>query len=233
MTEPPTAIGVVGAGTMGAGIAQLGCLAGFDTYLHDPFPEALERGGESVHRGLAKGAERERWTEEAAADAERRLMLAESLEELKGCGLVVEAAPERVELKRELFERLSEICADDAVLATNTSSILVSSLAGAAARPENVVGMHFFNPPPLMRLLEVIAAEQTGERALDVARAVGERMGKRVIVAARRARLPRQPLRAAVRRRGAAAAAGAAWRSRSRSTASAGSAAASAWARSS
>jgi 3-hydroxybutyryl-CoA dehydrogenase len=181
--ELPRALGVVGAGTMGAGIAQLGVLAGLDTYLHDPFPEALERGGERVHRGLAKGAERGRWSEEEATEAETRLVLASSLEELSRCELVIEAAPERIELKRELFERLTEVCAPETVLATNTSSILVSSLAGAAARPENVVGMHFFNPPPLMKLLEVIAATQTGERALGVARAVGEAMGKRVIVA--------------------------------------------------
>jgi 3-hydroxybutyryl-CoA dehydrogenase len=182
--ELPRALGVVGAGTMGAGIAQLGCLAGIDTYLHDPFPEALERGGERVHRGLAMGAERGRWSEDEAAAAEARLVLAESLEELAGCDLVIEAAPERAELKRELFARISEVCAEDAVIGTNTSSILVSSLASAAARPENVVGMHFFNPPVLMRLLELIAAEQTGERALAVAQAVGEAMGKRTIVAA-------------------------------------------------
>jgi 3-hydroxybutyryl-CoA dehydrogenase len=179
----PRALGVVGAGTMGAGIAQLGVLAGLETYLHDPIPEALERGGERVHRGLAKGAERGRWSEAEATEAETRLVLAASLEELSQCELVIEAAPERIELKRELFDRLSEVCGPDAVLATNTSSILVSSLAGAAARPENVVGMHFFNPPPLMKLLEVIAATQTGERALAVARSVGEAMGKRVIVA--------------------------------------------------
>jgi 3-hydroxybutyryl-CoA dehydrogenase len=176
-------LGVVGAGTMGAGIAQLGVLAGLDTYLHDPFPEALERGGERVHRGLAKGAERGRWSEDQATEAEARLVLAGSLEELGECELVIEAAPERVDLKRELFERLSEVCGPDTVIGTNTSSILVSSLASAAARPESVVGMHFFNPPPLMKLLEVIAAPQTGERALDVAREVGEAMGKRVIVA--------------------------------------------------
>ena len=93
MTQLPRALGVVGAGTMGAGIAQLAVLAGFDTYLHDAFPEALERGGETVHRGLAKGAERERWSEEDAAAAERRLVLAEGLEELAACDLVVEAAP--------------------------------------------------------------------------------------------------------------------------------------------
>jgi 3-hydroxybutyryl-CoA dehydrogenase len=136
-----------------------------------------------VRSGLAKGAERGSWSEADARAAGELLQLSEGLEALADCELVIEAAPERPELKRELFERLSEICADDAVLASNTSSILVSSLAAAAARPENVVGMHFFNPPPLMKLLEVIAAAQTGERALGLARAVGEAMGKTVIVA--------------------------------------------------
>jgi 3-hydroxybutyryl-CoA dehydrogenase len=183
MSELPSRLGVVGAGTMGAGIAQLGCLAGMETLLHDPVAGALGRGAEGVRAGLAKGAERGRWSEEDARAAGERLRLSEELEELAECELVIEAAPERPELKRELFERLSEVCAEDTVLASNTSSILVSSLAAAAARPENVVGMHFFNPPPLMRLLEVIAAAQTGERALGMARAVGEAMGKTVIVA--------------------------------------------------
>jgi 3-hydroxybutyryl-CoA dehydrogenase len=183
VTTLPRVLGVVGAGTMGAGIAQLGCLAGIETYLHDPFPEALERGGERVHRGLARGVERERWSEQEAADAEACLVLAGSLEELAGCDLVIEAAPERIELKRELFERLSEVCGPETVIGTNTSSILVSSLASAAEHPENVVGMHFFNPPVAMKLLEVIAATRTGEPALDMARATGEAMGKRVIVA--------------------------------------------------
>ena len=107
-----------------------------------------------------------------------------SLEELAPCGIVIEAAPERLELKRELFARLSRVCGPDAVLATNTSSIPVTALASAAARPEQVVGMHFFNPPPLMGLLEVIRADQTGEAALRVAREVGEAMGKQVILAA-------------------------------------------------
>ena len=107
-----------------------------------------------------------------------------SLEELAACELVIEAAPERLELKRELFARLSRACGPDAVLATNTSSIPVTALASAAARPEQVVGMHFFNPPPLMGLLEVIRADQTGEAALRVACEVGEAMGKQVILAA-------------------------------------------------
>jgi 3-hydroxybutyryl-CoA dehydrogenase len=176
----PDTLGVVGAGTMGAGIAQLGAAAGMRTLLYDPVEEALERGSFAVRRGLAKWVEKGRADEGAAA----RLEPVAAVEELAPCELVIEAAPERAELKRELFASLSEVCRKDTVLATNTSSIPVTSLAGAAARPENVVGMHFFNPPPLMRLLEVIRADQTGEHAFETARATGEAMGKQVIVAA-------------------------------------------------
>ena len=173
-------LGVVGAGTMGAGIAQLGCGAGMETALHDPVPEALERGGEQVRSGLARWAEKGR----ADAGAAELLRLAPTPDDLAGCELVIEAAPERPELKRKLFEQLSRVCGEKTVLATNTSSIPVTSLASAAARPENVVGMHFFNPAPLMKLLEVIAADQTSQRTLEVARSAGEAMGKRVILAA-------------------------------------------------
>jgi 3-hydroxybutyryl-CoA dehydrogenase len=173
-------LGVVGAGTMGSGIAQLGCAAGMRTLLHDPVSDALERGAGAVRAGLAKWIEKDR----ADARAPERLQVAPADVELAGCDLVIEAAPERLELKRDLFARLSEICGPGVVLATNTSSIPVTSLAGAARAPENVVGMHFFNPPPLMRLLEVIRAEQTSEKALAFAREAGEAMGKQVIFAA-------------------------------------------------
>jgi 3-hydroxybutyryl-CoA dehydrogenase len=173
-------LGVVGAGTMGAGIAQLGCAAGMRTVLHDPLPEALEAGERRVRDGL------ERWVVKGRVDAgaARLLERASSLAGLADCDLVIEAAPERPDLKRELFANLSGVCGPEAVLATNTSSIPVTSLAGAAEHPGNVVGMHFFNPPPLMELLEVIRADQTGDRALALAREVGEAMGKRVILAA-------------------------------------------------
>src|SRR5215471_15028703 len=110
MSELPTRLGVVGAGTMGAGIAQLGCLAGMETLLHDPVEGALERGEYSVRTGLEKGAARGRWSEDEAHAAADRLRLSEDLEDLSDCELVIEAAPERPELKRELFERLSEVC---------------------------------------------------------------------------------------------------------------------------
>ena len=173
----------MGAGTMGGGIAQLGALAEMDVLVHDPVEGAVERGMRQIRVNLEKGAQRERWSQEDADAASSRLKPAGGLADLAPCDLVIEAAPERLELKRELFEQLSKICRDDAVLASNTSSILISSLAGAAEHPENVVGMHFFNPPPLMKLLEVIAAEQTGERALTVAREAGEAMGKTVVIA--------------------------------------------------
>jgi len=184
MDQPPETVGVVGAGTMGAGIAQLACLAGCRTLLHDPDPDALARGLAAVAAALDKGALRGRWSEDEAAAAAERLEPAETLEQLAPCELAIEAAPESLELKQELFGRLSRIVAPDCVLATNTSSLPVTAVAAGAERPERVVGMHFFNPPPLMRLLEVVAGVHTGERALAVARAAGAAMGKHVIDAA-------------------------------------------------
>jgi 3-hydroxybutyryl-CoA dehydrogenase len=165
---------------MGAGIAQLGCAAGMRTILHDAVPEALEAGAERVAGGLAKWVEKGRASEDAAGLLEP----AGAIDGLSACEIVIEAAPERPELKRELFAGLSSVCGPETVLATNTSSIPVTSLASAADRPENVVGMHFFNPPPLMPLVEVIRADQTGDRALAVARATAEAMGKQIVLAA-------------------------------------------------
>ena len=166
---------------MGAGIAQLACLSGARTLLHDPIPEALARGLDQVRRNLDRGAERGRWSSEDAAKAADRLEPAEGLEELAPCALVIEAAPEQLELKRDLFARLSEVVSERCVLATNTSSLLVTAIARAVTAPERVVGMHFFNPAPLMALLEVVAGAQSSPQALAVARATGEAMGKVVI----------------------------------------------------
>ena len=178
-------IGVVGAGTMGAGIAQLGCLSGARTLLHDPDRAALDRGLERIRAQLERGVDRGRLSAAEAAAAAGRLEAAPALEDFATCDLVIEAAPERLEIKRELFARLSDqIVSDECVLATNTSSLLVTAVASAAKRPERVVGMHFFNPAPVMRLLEVVAGEQSSDSALALARATGEAMGKHVIDAA-------------------------------------------------
>ncbi|MEA2213948.1 MAG: 3-hydroxybutyryl-CoA dehydrogenase [Solirubrobacteraceae bacterium] len=180
----PSAIGVVGAGTMGAGIAQLACRTGVRTLLHDPDAAALERGAERIRAQLVRGAERGRWSAADAQDASSALQTVAGLDDLAPCGLVIEAAPERLELKRELFAALAEVVSEECVLATNTSSLLVTALASAAGDPARVVGMHFFNPPPVMPLLEVVAGIETSDRAVTVARAVGEAMGTHVIIAA-------------------------------------------------
>jgi 3-hydroxybutyryl-CoA dehydrogenase len=180
-TQPAQVIGVLGAGTMGAGIAQLACRSGARTLLHDPIAEALQRGAQRVRDGLDKEAAKGRLTADDAAAAAERLQVAQELEELAPCELVIEAAPELPELKRELYQRLSQIVSAECVLATNTSSLPVTGIAAAASHPERVVGMHFFNPAPLMALLEVIAGVLSSDTALALADATGQAMGKTTI----------------------------------------------------
>src|SRR3954462_4713661 len=183
MSGAPQVIGVVGAGTMGSGIAQLGALSGARTLLFDADGAAVERALERIPAQLERGAEKGRWSAQDAGGARDRLEAAGPIEDLAACELIVEAAPESLDIKRELFGELSRI-APEAVLASNTSSIPITSIAPAAADPTRVVGMHFFNPAPLMRLVEVIAGLESSEEALTVARATGEAMGRRVIDAA-------------------------------------------------
>ncbi len=181
LPDPAAVIGVLGAGTMGSGIAQLACRSGAETLLYDPVEQALELGAERARKGLSKEVARGRLTEEEGAAASERLTTVADLTALAPCELVIEAVPERLDLKHEIYARLSEIVAERCVLATNTSSLLVTAIGAAASRPERVVGMHFFNPAPLMELLEVVAGERSGEEALALAHATGEAMGKRVI----------------------------------------------------
>ena len=177
-------IGVVGAGTMGAGIAQVACLGGFDAALHDPIPDALERGTEQLRAALGKGAERGRWSDAEAKAAEARLRPSPSLEDLAACDLLIEAAPEDLELKRGLFARLAEVCGQEAILATNTSSLSVTAIAAGVPEPGRVVGMHFFNPPALMKLVEVVAGEDSDEAALSATEEVARGMGRTPVRAA-------------------------------------------------
>ncbi|HWG09014.1 MAG TPA: 3-hydroxyacyl-CoA dehydrogenase NAD-binding domain-containing protein [Solirubrobacteraceae bacterium] len=179
--RPAAVIGVLGAGTMGSGIAQLAARSGARTLLHDPVPEALQSGLERAREGLGKEAAKGRLSEEEAELASARLEPVDSLQALAPCELVIEAAPESLELKHELYRRLSEIVDERCVLASNTSSLLVTALGPAASHPERVVGMHFFNPAPLMALLEVVAGEQSSQEALALAHATGVAMGKTVI----------------------------------------------------
>src|SRR5688572_22206102 len=163
---------------MGAGIAQLGCLGGFETTLYDPDPQALATGADRLQAALAKGAGRGLWSAADAAGASGRLATTPDVAELAGSDLVIEAAPEDLELKRDLFASLAAACGADAILATNTSSLPVSDIAAEVERPERVCGMHFFNPPPLMRLVEIVAGESTDELTLAAASAVARAMDR-------------------------------------------------------
>ena len=165
----PGEIGILGSGTMGAGIAQVAAASGARTLLHDPDPAALER-------GLAAARER--------LQGDGALECAPGLAALSGCDLVIEAAPESLDLKRALFADVARHVTADCVLATNTSSLSVTAIAAGVPGPERVVGMHFFNPAPVMRLVELVAGDASSEAALARARAAGEAMGKRVIDAA-------------------------------------------------
>ena len=176
-------VGVVGAGTMGRGIAQIAALGGYETVLYDPLPGVAESSAEELRKALDKGAARGRWSEEDAEAAARRVQPAEDVARLAGCELAIEAAPERLELKREIFNQLAETLGPEATLASNTSSLRVGEIAAGVPHPERVVGMHFFNPPPLMKLVEIVAAVGSSEAAVAAATEVGERMGRTPIQA--------------------------------------------------
>jgi 3-hydroxybutyryl-CoA dehydrogenase len=177
-----TKLAVLGAGTMGHGIAQVAAQAGFATALFDPIPEALERGLARAREGLMAGVAKGKLTADEARDASARLVAAGSLSEaVTGAELVLEAGPENLALKIEIFRAVCAAAPAGAVLASNTSSLSLTELAAATPRPGQVVGMHFFNPPPAMKLLELVRAEQTSPETLALARAVGVKMGKQVI----------------------------------------------------
>ncbi|HEY1284664.1 MAG TPA: 3-hydroxyacyl-CoA dehydrogenase NAD-binding domain-containing protein [Solirubrobacterales bacterium] len=175
---PVERVGVVGAGTMGSGIAQIAAQGGYEARIFDPIPEAREAGIGRLREALRRGAERGHWSEREAEEATTRAVAVESLEQLCDCDLVVEAAPEDLALKRELFARLAEACGPEAILASNTSSLRVADIGGEVPGPERVVGMHFFNPPARMKLVEVVATENSSPGAIATTAEVGERMGR-------------------------------------------------------
>jgi 3-hydroxybutyryl-CoA dehydrogenase len=173
-----TRVGVVGAGTMGRGIAQLAALGGYETVLFDVAQDLAEAGADALREALEKGAARGRWSEDEARAASARVQASAELQELAGCELVIEAAPEKLELKRQIFSGIAEVTGPEAVFASNTSSLRVGDIAAGVPNPERVVGMHFFNPPPLMKLVEVVAAEGSSEEALAATTAVAQQMGR-------------------------------------------------------
>jgi 3-hydroxybutyryl-CoA dehydrogenase len=174
-------VGVVGLGTMGAGIAQLCVEAGVDTVGREVSPELAGRAGDRIAHFLTRKVEKEKLEQAARDAAVSRLSLTTELADLAGCDLVIEAIVEELAPKQELFSELERLLSPDAVIATNTSALSVTEIAAGTSKPERIVGMHFFNPAPLMPLVEIIRAELTSDDAFETAYAFGEKLGKHPI----------------------------------------------------
>jgi 3-hydroxybutyryl-CoA dehydrogenase len=174
-------LAVIGAGTMGHGIAQAAAQAGFDVVLEDVSEDFLARGLARIEDNLRKGVERGKVTEEEMRAALSRMRTSTNLDDAATADLVVEAVVEKLDAKRELLARLDRICKPAAILATNTSSLSIASIASATARADRVIGMHFFNPVHIMKLVEVVTAAETSQETLSVALGVARRMGKEAI----------------------------------------------------
>jgi len=171
-------IGVVGLGAMGAGIAQVAVEAGFEVVGREVTAELGEAAAGRIGHFLTRKVEKGQRTQDESDAAIARLVTTTELADLAGCDLVIEAIVEELDVKRALFAELDRICRADAVLATNTSALSVTEIAAATATPERVVGMHFFNPAPLMPLVEVVRAQLSSDEAVAAALAVVERLGK-------------------------------------------------------
>jgi 3-hydroxybutyryl-CoA dehydrogenase len=171
-------VGVLGCGLMGSGIAQVCALAGFDTLVREVSDELLARGLAGVGKRLGREVEKEKLTEAERAAALTRLHGTTRLEDLAGCDMVIEAVVEELAVKNEIWRALDALCPPEAIFASNTSSLTIADMAAATSRPERMVGLHFFNPVPVMKLVEVVRSIATDpavfQTAFDFARALGK-----------------------------------------------------------
>ena len=174
-------IGVVGCGLMGSGIAQVSALSGYATTVTEVNDEILKKGIASIDDWIARGKRRGKVTDEQAATVKKNLSSATSLSALKDCDLVIEAVTENADLKKKLFKDLSDLTRDDAILATNTSSISITEIATVVKNPERGVGMHFFNPVPVMKLVEIIKGVATTDAVMSQCREYALSLGKEPI----------------------------------------------------
>ena len=171
-------IGVIGAGQMGNGIAQVAACAGYDVVMVDIKDEYVEKGLGTIQFSLGKLVSKERMTQEDADSALARIVTGTDRSACSDCDLVVEAVPEILELKTSIFSELDGLCKPETILASNTSSISISTIAKATQRPDKVIGMHFMNPVPIMKLVEVINGEATSESTNAAVNDAAETMGK-------------------------------------------------------
>lgn len=171
-------MGVIGAGTMGNGIAQTAANAGYGVVMCDVNQEFLERGISNISKSLDRFVKKETMTEEQKVEVLGRIRTTTELGDLKDCSLVVEAATENFEVKKTIFEKLDAMCGPDTILSSNTSSISITKIAAVTKRPEKVIGMHFFNPVPLMKLVEVIRGIATSDETYQSVKEISEKLGK-------------------------------------------------------
>ena len=171
-------IGVVGAGTMGNGIAQVCAASGYEVVMRDIEDEFVQRGLESIESSLDRFVSKDRLGEEEAKDVRERITGTTELHDLADCDLVIEAALEEMEIKQEIFADLEEITPRKTILATNTSTLSITTIASATDREEQVIGLHFMNPVPIMEGVEVVVGEKTSEDVVEIAHALSEELGK-------------------------------------------------------
>ncbi len=180
-------IGIIGVGLMGAGIAEVCARAGYDTFVREINDEFLAKGLSRIETSMQSAVQRGKLAPADQEAARERVRGTTRLEDFSDRDLVIEAAIEDIDLKRDLFALLDQICPPHAILASNTSSIPIIQLAAATRRPGRVLGMHFFNPVPTMQLIELVHTLTTSDEVLEIVRAVGEHLGKRIIVSKDRA----------------------------------------------
>ncbi len=179
-------IAVIGAGTMGNGIAQVSAMSGLDVTLVDTQDSFIQRGMDNVKTSLARFVKAQKLTQAQADAAVARIRTSTSLSDaVKDADIIVEVVPEKIDLKQAVFQQIARAAKPDAVLATNTSQLSITAIASAIDRPQDVIGTHFFNPPVMMKLVEVVRGLQTSDRALGVALALAKKLGKEAAVCKR------------------------------------------------
>jgi 3-hydroxybutyryl-CoA dehydrogenase len=175
-------IGVIGAGTMGHGIAQVSAAAGYRVILRDVDRDSLARGIEAIERNLTRGIQLGKLTEADCDSTLQHIRGTTHLEEIANADLIIEAAPERLEIKQQLLQEVEALSQRDFIFATNTSSLSITEIAKSSERPANVVGMHFFNPVHIMRLVEIVVGKATSDATVGIVREVSRKLRKEPIV---------------------------------------------------
>jgi 3-hydroxybutyryl-CoA dehydrogenase len=178
-----TSIGIIGAGTMGTGIALSSALAGYDVVLYDVADKFLQISYKNIGAMMDKSIERGKLSTKDANEAALRIRTSSHFDHLKTCDMVIEAAVEKLQTKQELFAKLSDMCSEDCILASNTSSLSITAIASATRRPSRVLGLHFFNPAHIMKLVEIIRGQETSDDVMYRAEGYIKQLGKTPVLA--------------------------------------------------